>query len=69
MILTGHLLSAMPDSDFGDPEMRLFCMHDMLRFATFAGFFAIEKNSICVAKPYFDRAYVKYTYKHLLLWM
>jgi len=45
-----HLPSAMPDSDFGDPGRGLFCMHDMLRFATFSGFFAIEKNSICVAK-------------------
>ncbi len=32
---TGHLPSAIPDSEFGDPELGPLCMRYMLRNATF----------------------------------
>src|SRR5271157_31477 len=35
---TRHLPSALPDSEFGDPEWGPLCMHDMLQKATFLGF-------------------------------
>ena len=35
----GHLPSALPDSEFGDPELGPLGMRDMLRNATFSGFF------------------------------
>jgi len=38
---TRHLPSAIPDSEFGDPELGPLCMRDMLRNATFWGFFEI----------------------------
>ncbi len=41
-------------------------MRDMLQNATFSGFFAIDKNSIFGINPFFDEAYVNYTYKHAL---
>ena len=33
-------------AEFGDPELRLFCMHDMLRFATFSGVFEIMASHL-----------------------
>ncbi len=33
-LTTRHLPSAIPDSEFGDPELGPFCMHDTLRNAT-----------------------------------
>jgi hypothetical protein len=63
-VFTRHSPPAMPDSRFGDPEWGPLCMRDMLQFATFSGFFAIDKNSIFGINPHFGESYVKYTNKH-----
>ena len=39
-LATRNLPSAIPDSEFGDPELGPLCMHDILRFATFTGSFS-----------------------------
>src|SRR5208282_4165600 len=36
---TRHLPTALPDPEFGDPELGPLCMRDILRKATFSGFF------------------------------
>jgi len=46
-----HLPSAMADSEFGDPELAPLCMRDMLRNATFLGFFENLGNQL------FDASY------------
>ncbi len=38
--------SAIPDSEFGDPELGPLCMRDMLRNATFLGFFENLGNQL-----------------------
>ena len=43
---TRHLPSAIPDSEFGDPELDPLCMRDMLRNATFFGFFENLGNQV-----------------------
>ena len=43
---TRHLPSAIPDSEFGDPELGPLCMRHMLRNATFLGFFENLGNQV-----------------------
>ena len=43
---TRHLPSAIPDSDFGDPASGPLCRRDILRNATFFGFFENLGNHI-----------------------
>src|SRR5271157_6368328 len=43
---TRHLPSAIADSEFGDPELGPLCMRDMLRNATFFGFFESLGNQL-----------------------
>ena len=43
---TRHLPSALPDAEFGDPASGPLCMHDILRNATFFGFFENLGNHV-----------------------
>src|SRR5208337_2208044 len=43
---TRHLPYAIPDSEFGDPELGPLCMRHMLRTATFFGFFESLGNPV-----------------------
>jgi len=50
-LTTGHLPSALPDSEFGNPEWVPICLRHILRKATFFGFFENLKNQV------FDASY------------
>ena len=63
-IALGTCQPALPDCEFGDPELGPFYKCDMLQNATFPGFFAIEKTSIFAINHYVYGAYINYTYKH-----
>jgi hypothetical protein len=45
-VTLAHLPSAIPASEFGDPEWGPLCMRDTLRNATFLGFFENLENQI-----------------------
>src|SRR5208282_3790443 len=49
---TRHLPSAIPDSEFGDPELGPLGMRHMLRNATFFGFFENLENRVFDASYY-----------------
>ena len=49
---TRHLPPAIPDSEFGDPELGPLGMRYMLRNATFFGFFEILGNLVFDASSY-----------------
>ena len=59
-----HLRPAMPDFESRTLCFRQLGRGNMLHYATFSGFFAIEKNSMFDINPNFDKVYVNYTHKH-----
>jgi len=51
-LATRHSPPALPDSEFGDPELGPLCMHDMLRNATFCGVFEIMEARLFFLASY-----------------
>jgi hypothetical protein len=54
---TRHLPSAIPDSEFGDPELGPLCLRQMLRNATFFRFFESLGNQAFDASCYLIGGY------------